>query len=106
MAQAQGTTTNDAEATQHPLVNQVKGEYVPPGLNGGNRNKYREAVHRYKRAYGLPANFPVPKEILDQIAGSVKNGDNVVDAADNADPPPEGDSGKSRRDKDKGKKER
>jgi hypothetical protein len=39
-----------AGVTNEPvIVNQVKGEYVPPGLKGNNRGAYRTAVHRYKK---------------------------------------------------------
>jgi methylmalonyl-CoA mutase N-terminal domain/subunit len=72
-------------------VYEAKGEYVPPGLRGDERNKYREAVHRYKRTWGLRANQNVPKDILDQIADAIKQGENIMDAADNADSLPESD---------------
>jgi hypothetical protein len=33
--------------------------------------------------------FKVPKDILDQIAQDIKDGSNAIDAAENADAPPE-----------------
>lgn len=66
----------------------AKGEYVPPGLNSEQRNKYREAVHRYKDSYGLPGKYDVPKWILDEIADALKRGKNVLDAAGDASSPP------------------
>ena len=85
------TTSTPSTTNSGPTIFEAKGEYVPPGLRGKERNDYREAVHRYKKAWGLPPNFKVPKEILDQIADAIKNGANVQDASDFADAPPEGD---------------
>lgn len=72
-------------------VYQAKGEYVPPGLSARERQKYREAVHRYKRTWGLRANQNVPRDILDQMAGAIRDGASADDAADMADSPPEAD---------------
>ncbi len=52
----------------------AKGEYVPPGLSDAERIAYREAVHIYKDAYGIPANVDVPKKILDAMADLIKKG--------------------------------
>jgi RHS repeat-associated protein len=67
----------------------AKGEYVPPGLSGRERNVYRDAVHRYKKIWGIRGNVNVPKEILDGIADAIKDGANALDAAEDADGPPE-----------------
>lgn len=69
----------------------AKGEYIPPGLSEGERNAYREAVHRYKQGYGLGAADNVEKEILDKLAELVKKGFRPGDAADEAPAPPEED---------------
>jgi hypothetical protein len=69
----------------------AKGEYVPPGLNDTERNAYREAVHRYKKSYGLGAAENVTKDILNKIAEGVKKGLSPLDAADEAPAPPEED---------------
>jgi hypothetical protein len=69
----------------------AKGEYVPPGLTGAERNAYREAVHAYKRAWGLGPRDNVPKQILDDIADAIKKGLKPGDAADSVDGPPEAD---------------
>ena len=53
------------------------------------RHVYREAIHRYKRIWGLSARDDVPKWILDQIADAIKEGSNALDAAEEADSPPE-----------------
>jgi RHS repeat-associated protein len=66
-----------------------KGEYVPSGLSGDARNAYREAIHRYKKVWGMAANQNVPKEICDEIANLVKEGVRPADAADQVDGPPE-----------------
>ena len=68
---------------------QVKGEYIPPGLSKSERNKFREAVHRYKRTWGLRANQNVPKDIMDQMAEAIRDGARPDDAADMSDSPPE-----------------
>jgi hypothetical protein len=72
-------------------IYEAKGEYVPPGLSGKERQKYRAAVHRYKKTWGLRANQDVPKDILDQMADAIQNGESADDAADMADSPPEED---------------
>ncbi|MEJ5203007.1 MAG: RHS repeat-associated core domain-containing protein, partial [Anaerolineales bacterium] len=69
----------------------AKGEYIPPGLSDAERVAYREAVHIYKDAYGIPANEDVPKNILDAIAELIKKGVKPIDAADSVDEPPEAD---------------
>ncbi len=69
----------------------AKGQYVPPGLSDAERIAYREAVHIYKKTYGIPANADVPKEILDDLAELIKKGMKPVDAADSVDEPPEAD---------------
>jgi len=69
----------------------TKGEYVPPGLSGAKRNAYREAVHAYKRAWGLGPKDNVPKKILDDIADAIKEGLKPGDTADAVDGPPETD---------------
>jgi RHS repeat-associated protein len=71
----------------------AKGEYIPPGLSSAERNAYREAVHAYKRAWGLGPKDNVPKKILDDIADAIKEGLKPGDAADVVDGPPEADSG-------------
>lgn len=68
----------------------TKREYVPPGLTKAERNKYREAVHKYKQDWSLPAPYDTPKHILDQIAKAIEEGANPHDAAEEADAPPEG----------------
>lgn len=60
----------------------VKGEYEPSGLSKDQRNKYRQAIHRYKK--GLPADYKVPRYIIDAIADAIKEGSSAIDAADNA----------------------
>jgi RHS repeat-associated protein len=87
LAQAGEATSNGLNALF------AKGEYVPPGLSGAERNAYREAVHAYKRAWGLGAKDNVPKKILDDIADAIKEGLKPGDAADAVDGPPEADSG-------------
>ena len=72
-------------------------DYVPPGLNQAQRNKYREALHRYKRIWGLGAADSLPRTILDQIADAIKQGANTRDAADDADAPPEDEPDDDRR---------
>lgn len=69
----------------------AKGEYVPPGLSDAERIAYREAVHIYKDAYGIPANVDVPKKILDAMADLIKKGVKPIDAVDSVDEPPEAD---------------
>ena len=69
----------------------AKGEYVPPGLSGAERNVYREALHRYKKIWGLVGRDNVPKEILDDIADAIEEGLKAVDAAESVDGPPEAD---------------
>jgi RHS repeat-associated protein len=79
------------QVTKIPNVVTMKGEYVPPGLNEQQRGDYRDAVHRYKNAHGIPRNVDVPKDILDKIAESIKRGLSPQDAADRAPGPPEED---------------
>ena len=67
----------------------AKGEYVPPGLSEKERHAYRDAVHAYKRAWGLKPNEDVPKEILDDITDLIKEGLKPGDAVDAVDGPPE-----------------
>jgi hypothetical protein len=61
-----------AKAIAQNALAMAQGDYIPPGLSGTNRHKYREAVHRYKKAHGLKPNQDVPKWILDQIADDIK----------------------------------
>ncbi|NOH02418.1 MAG: RHS repeat-associated core domain-containing protein [Chloroflexi bacterium] len=75
-------------------VLEVKGEYIPPSLKGEEeRSAYREAIHRYKDAWGIPRNVDVPHDILDDLAEQIKNGKSPVDAVDAVDGPPEADEG-------------
>jgi RHS repeat-associated protein len=60
----------------------MKGEYIPPGLSGDKRYKYRQAIHRYKK--DLPSDFKIPRYIADAIADAIKNGSSAIEAADNA----------------------
>lgn len=71
----------------------AKGEYVPPGLGEGTaeRAAYREALHRYKEAYGLGATDNVEKWILDKMAELAKNGLKPNDIVDKLPQPPEED---------------
>jgi hypothetical protein len=62
-------------------------------LVGAERNAYREALHRYKDAWGLGAKDNVPKDILDKLAKKIKDGYDPEDAADEVDSPPEADDG-------------
>jgi RHS repeat-associated protein len=72
----------------------AKGEYIPPSIRGeAERNAYREAVHAYKKAWGLGPKDDVRKEILDDIVDAIKKGLKPGDAADSVDGPPEADSG-------------
>lgn len=95
-AQNREVLASSMESVADELVNGInalfaRGEYVPPGLTQDERNAYREAVHRYKRGYNIPADVDVPREILDQIAEAIKDGLSSREAADQADPPPEPD---------------
>ena len=71
----------------------AKGEYVPPGLGEGTaeRAAYREALHRYKQAYGLGATDRVEKWILDKMAELAKKGVKPNDIVDQLPQPPEED---------------
>jgi hypothetical protein len=71
----------------------AKGEYVPPGLGEGTaeRAAYREALHRYKEAYGLGAADNVEKWILDKMAELAKKGLKPNDIVDKLPQPPEED---------------
>lgn len=70
----------------------ARGEYVPPSIQGeAERNAYREAVHKYKQAYGLGAADDTPKWILDKIAELIKNGVKPSDIPYEAPPVPEED---------------
>jgi hypothetical protein len=69
----------------------MKGEYIPSGLVGAERDAYREALHRYKPAHGLGANDNVPKDILDKIGELVKKGVKPSDIVNQAPAPPEDD---------------
>ena len=84
--------SSDVATLKHPLVNKMKGEYIPPGLDDAERAAYREALHRYKDAWGIPAGVDIPHDILDKMAKDIKNGKKPVDAADDADEPPEADT--------------
>jgi RHS repeat-associated protein len=68
------TTVITTEDSVPDLATQMRGEYIPPGLKGTERDAYREALHRYKDAYGLGARDNVPKDILDKIGDLVKRG--------------------------------
>jgi hypothetical protein len=65
-------------------------EYIPPDLTSDQRIIYRKAVHIYKQSRGLPPNYNVPQDILDQMAQDIKIGADANTAADKADDPPEG----------------
>jgi hypothetical protein len=71
----------------------AKGEYEPRGLSHEERIAYREAVHRYKKIWGLGVAENVTKEILDEIADAIKEGQKPIDAAESADGPQEDDNG-------------
>lgn len=89
-----GLTSLTNQATQAANGIQAlfaKGEYVPSGLNEAERNAYREAVHRYKQAFGLGAADNVEKQTLDKIAEGIKKGLSPRKAADEAPAPPEAD---------------
>ncbi len=66
-------------------------DYIPPGLSQAERNAYREAIHRYKKAYGLSSTHDTPKWILDNIGELIKKGVKPVDIPDEAPAPPEED---------------
>jgi RHS repeat-associated protein len=66
----------------------VKGEYEPSGLSKDQRNKYRQAIHKYKYDSRVPADYPVPQYIIDDIADAIRNGSSPNEAADNAPPLP------------------
>jgi RHS repeat-associated protein len=69
----------------------AKGEYVPPGLSRDERNAYREAVHRYKKVWGLGGRDDVPREVLDEMADLIQEGWKPGEAAEAVDGPPEDD---------------
>lgn len=71
----------------------AKGEYVPPGLGEGTaeRAAYREALHRYKHAYGLGSADAVEKWILDKMAELAKKGLKPDEIVDKLPQPPEED---------------
>ncbi len=61
-----GTQTLPEQQIQTQV--QSKSEYLPPGMSKTQRDKYRDAVHRYKDDFSLPPNYDVPHWILDDIA--------------------------------------
>jgi RHS repeat-associated protein len=67
----------------------VKGEYIPSGLSKEERIAYRDAIHRYKHAWGIPREVDVPKDVIDAIGEALKNGESPLDAVDGLDGPPE-----------------
>ncbi|MBI5842739.1 MAG: RHS repeat-associated core domain-containing protein [Chloroflexi bacterium] len=69
----------------------AKGEYIPSGLSDAERWAYREAIHRYKKIWGLGAEDDVPEEIIDELGKLIKKGVDPRDAAEGVDGPPEED---------------
>jgi hypothetical protein len=72
----------------------MKGEYVPPILDGYKRalerKLYGKALEAYKDAHGLAPDTNVPKDICDGIAKDILAGKKPEDAADRAPEPPDG----------------
>jgi len=85
------TESTTAEVSTSDLATQMRGEYIPPGLKGLERDLYREALHRYKDAYGLGPRDNVPKDILDKIGELTKKGVKPSDVVNQAPAPPEED---------------
>jgi len=70
----------------------AKGEYIPAGLSKDERDAYREAIHRYKKIWGVGAGEAVAQEILDELGKQIKKGKKPVDAAESVDGPREADA--------------
>ena len=71
----------------------AKRYYTPPFLNKDRQRDYHDAIERYKKYYGLPGNYSLPKEYLDDIAKLINQGAKPDDVVNELDEPPEGEGG-------------